>query len=198
MKNLRAITRSPLIFAALFSVFVALDATASEEDTCDFGTPHPGMPVEFGQYDFLIGDFEVRIYIWLGDRWSEQYQKARWVGRYILGGRAVMEEWYPKDPEDDPDGPGGVNIRMYDPDEQIWKLMWMRTDDLVPTELRSQVGDDGNMRLWRVYPTPDERKIWFDIYDKDHWARLDYQQGESDDGWVPKYKLDAMRHPQCQ
>ena len=73
-----------------------------------------------------------------------------------------MDEWYPFDPKDKPDTPGGVNIRMYDPEEGLWKLMWMHTEDLVPTELRSQVKDDGNMYLWRVYPTPDDRKIYFE------------------------------------
>ena len=156
------------------------------------------MPAEFRQYDYLIGDFEVRIHIWLGDRWSEQFQKARWIGRYILGGRAVSEEWYPKDPADDPDGSAGVNVRMYDAREKIWKLMWMRTDQLVATELRSELRDDGKMHLWRVYPAPDDRKVWFETYDNDHWARLDYEQSDSGDGWVPKYKLDAYRHAGCQ
>ena len=162
-------------------------------DGCDFGKPHPSMPEEFGQYSFIIGDFEVRIHVWLGEKWSEQYQKARWTGRYILGGRAVMEEWFPFDPEDKPDTPGGVNIRMYDPEEGLWKLLWMRSDQLVPTELRSQVKEDGKMHLWRVYPTPDNRKIVFETYDEDHWARLDYVRDESGEKWVAKYKLQALR-----
>jgi hypothetical protein len=184
--------------AAFLALVVTTGAAAGGEESCDFGSPHPAMPAEFRQYDFLIGDFEVRIRVWLGDHWSEQYQKARWIGRYILGGRAVSEEWYPKDPADDPDGPGGVNIRMYDPHENRWKLMWMRSDQLIPTELRSQVREDGRMYLWRVYPTADDRKIWFETYDKDHWARLDYQQSDSGEGWVPKYKLEAYRHSGCQ
>ncbi len=164
-------------------------------DTCDFGEPHPGAPKELEQYDFIIGNYTVKIRVWTGEGWSEQFQKARWIGRYILQGRAVMEEWFPFDPEDKPDTPGGVNIRMYDPEEGLWKLMWMHTENLVPTELRSQIKDDGNMYLWRVYPTPDDRKIYFESYDADNWARFDYFKDESGENWIPKYKFEAHRIP---
>jgi hypothetical protein len=186
--------RIGLAAGVLSSALVAAASPAIAHDACDFGSPHPSMPEEFGQYQFIIGDFEVRIRVWTGEAWSEGYQRARWTGRYILGGRAVMEEWFPKDPEDDPNGPGGVNVRMYDAEEGLWKLMWMRNDQLTPTILRSQVKEDGNMHLWRVHPTPEDRQVHFESFDEDNWARFDHVKNEAGE-WTPKYKLEAHRLP---
>lgn len=185
--------RQALAVAVAATLFAPQAAGARK--ACDFGAPRAGMPAAFAQYGFLIGDFEIRIHLWLGDRWSDQYRTARWTGRYILGGRAIMDEWYPFDPEANPETPGGVNIRMYDADEDLWKLMWMRSDQLVPTALRSKVEADGKMHLWRVYPTPETRKIVFETYGKDRWARFDYARGPDGGDWVPKYKYEARRRP---
>lgn len=186
-------TAKELAAALIGAAALALSAAAAQ-DACDFGAPHPSMPDELAQYEFLIGDFEVHIHVWTGEAWSEGFQKARWTGRYILGGRAVMDEWYPFDPADDPDTPGGVNVRMYDPAEGLWKLMWMRSDELVPTELRSRVEDDGRMHLWRVYPTPEDRDVRFETIDADTWARVDRVRDDAG-AWAPRYRFEARRLP---
>jgi hypothetical protein len=54
------------------------------------------------------------------------------------------------------------------------------------------------MHLWRIYPTPDDRKIYFETYDQDHWARLDYNKDEESGEWTPKYKLEAIRSEGCK
>ncbi len=162
---------------------------------CDFGSPSPYAPEELAQYSFIIGDFEIRARGWSADGWTEQYRTARWTGRYILGGMAIMEEWYDFPPEVAPDTGRGVNIRVFDPDESIWKLMWIRTDQRQVTELRSELRNDGRMYLWRIYPTPDDRLVYFEFYEDGHWARLNFNRDEETDTWVPDYKLEAYRLP---
>lgn len=180
-----------MLGSALLAPNVALAGGA-----CDFGKPNPDAPEEMGQYSFIIGAFDIHMHAWREGGWTEQYREARWDGRYILNGWAVMDEWYGASLEESPNFPGGVNLRMYDAEEGIWKLMWMHTGQFLATELRSQVEEeDGYMHMWRIHPTPDERKVVFETYDADHWARIVYRKDEAGENWLPQFKLDAFRRP---
>lgn len=173
----------------------ALSGPVQAIDSCDYGTPHPDMPVEFEQYGFLIGDYEIRARAWTGESWSEGYREARWSGRYTLGGRAVMDEWFDSNPDDNPATQGGINIRMYDAAEGQWEMTWLHSGGLKSMILRSEVRDDGLMHMWRLHPTPETRKVYFVTTDADNWARYHYERDESDENWVPKFKLEAHRIP---
>ena len=181
-------------FVAAVMLTAASAAAAAAGESCDYGKAHPDAPPEMSQYAFLIGDYRIEARAWRDGSWTEGFQAARWNGRYILGGMAIMDEWFDSPPDEDPSTIRGVNIRMYNPETERWHLMWQYTKDKAVTELSSKVETDGKMHLDWVPPKPD-RKIWFEVYGPGHWARLDHRKNEKTGKFEPKYKLEAFRVP---
>jgi hypothetical protein len=168
---------------------VALASATVLADPCDFGALNPDAPSETSQFAFMIGDHEVTLHAWTGQDWTPPRPvNARWHGWYGLEGMAIYDEWI--DPE--PSGGGrGVNVRLYDPDEAIWKMMWISTNGKRVQDLRAQMVD-GRLTMWQVYP---ERRGWkavFEQIDENRWARVSYLQDESGE-WRPQYRLEATR-----
>jgi hypothetical protein len=177
-------------------LLVATVATAvAAEDSCDFGEPNPASPPEFSQYAFLVGDFDINIQIWQDGQWYDSGQTARWDGRYDLDGLAIVDVWtdfgYPERPESGI----GVNVRMWDADKKVWKMMWQHTGKNEVKDLRSQVRGEGRLVLWQVYPMAPERKIYFESYEDGSWARIEEKVDETTEKWVPSIRLLATARP---
>lgn len=174
--------RIGLIAVAMLCVSQSIAA----QETC-VGQPNALAPDQLAQFDFLLGTHEVTLHAWLGEKWSPARPgHAQWRGWHGLDGYAVYDEWIDPDPTR---GSHGVNVRMYDPDEGLWKMMWISTRGKNIQDLRAQMRD-GVMTMWNV-----DRTGWkaeFEILNNTAWARADYQQDEAGN-WVPQFRLVATR-----
>ncbi|MGD8384223.1 MAG: hypothetical protein PVF89_02335 [Lysobacterales bacterium] len=166
-----------------------------EPPMCRYGSPDPHAPPELSQFAFLVGDFRIRLHAWQGDHWSPPVpdKTARWNGWYGLGGMAIYDEWFNPDLAQSRDGNRGINVRMYDPAENIWKMMWIATSKKEVSDLRAQV-QNGTLTMWQVYPPRPDFKAIFNIHDDDRWDRISFTQDASGH-WVKQYKLAATRIP---
>ena len=162
---------------------------------CDYGVPHPDAPAEMAQFDFLIGDYAIDAHVWQDTGWSPPRPgpKARWNGRYVLNGMAIEDEWFNTDPGSDPATGRGINVRMWDPEEGEWDMMWFDTTSRQVQDLRAGIVD-GKLTMWQVYPENRNFKAVFERLGPDSWHRIQYAQGEEGD-WQPTYKLVATRIP---
>jgi len=106
---------------------------------------------------------------------------------------AIVDEWYDPNPEEDPEAPRGVNVRMYDPDASQWKMMWIATGGLQVQDLRAEVRE-GKLTMWQVYPERPGFLADFTVEDDDHWHRISYVKDDLG-AWVPQFKLAASRTP---
>ncbi|MEM8772764.1 MAG: hypothetical protein AAGD92_14050 [Pseudomonadota bacterium] len=188
---------SPFLFvqSAAQSPAQPIAPSIAQPATCDYGAPHPNAPAEMSQFAFLIGDYAVSLHAWRGEAWSppQPGKTARWNGRYGLGGMAVIDEWFNPDPEQDPDAPRGVNVRMYDPDAAEWDMMWVAAPGHQVQDLRAKV-KDGVLTMWQVYPEREDFYAEFVVEDDNRWSRVSY--GKDDEGnWVKQFKLSASRIP---
>jgi hypothetical protein len=176
---------------------VSQQAQRAQQARCDYGTPHPDSPPEFAQFSFLVGEYDITSHAWTGDAWSPARPgpHARWNGYYGLGGMAIYDEWFDPDPAIDPAAPRGVNVRMFDPAESAWKMMWIATAAMQVLDLRAEIRD-GKLTMWQVYPDRPGSMSDFTVEDEDHWYRVSYTKGD-DGSWVPQFKLRATRIP-CQ
>ena len=186
-----------ILTAAIISLAAApafAQVTGAETRRCgDYGQPAEGMPEEFGQFAFLIGDFDVGSEPWDPEtgRWGEAQYYARWNGYYGFGGRAIFDEWY------DPgygyrEGSGaGINIRLWDAASGQWHTAWHYTANNEVRELRQEVREDGLMWLWQVYPEAPERRVFFEVYEDGEWARISQVQDEATGEWVNSVRLHA-------
>jgi hypothetical protein len=166
---------------------------AAAADACDPGTPHPNAAEQINQFAFLIGDHEVTLHAWSANGWTPPRPlNARWRGWYGLDGMTIQDEWSDPDPNT---GGLGVNIRLYDADENVWKMMWVSTSGRQVQELRAQM-QGGELRMWQVYPERPGWKAVFEVLDEQRWARVSYQQ-DAQGTWQPQFRLEARRQP-CQ
>lgn len=115
------------------------------------------------------------------------------MGVGALGGLAVIDEWFHPDPAQDPDAPRGINVRIYDPEAGEWDMMWIATGAHQVQDLRAKM-IDGVLTMWQVYPERADFKAEFEVYDQDHWARLEYTRNDGGE-WEPRFKLAASRIP---
>jgi hypothetical protein len=170
------------ILASLALTHAQIQAQAS----CELGEPAKGMPPEFSQFAFIIGNFDINYRQMTEDGWSEPLARARWNGRYSLDGRAIMDWWYDR-------GGAGVNTRMFDNKARIWKTAWHYTSNMEVKELHQKVWEeDGKLHLWQVYPEVGERNVYFETYENGRWARIDQHLNEETGEWQPAVKLEAI------
>ncbi len=156
---------------------------------CGPTVPSAGAPAETRQFEFLVGKHDVTLHAWTDSGWTPPRPvNARWNGWYGLEGRAIYDEW--NDPQPGTGGLG-VNVRMYDPEEGVWKMMWVSTAGHQVQDLRAQV-KDGVLTMWQVYPERPGWKAEFEVLDDNRWARVSYQLN-GDGQWQPQFRLVATR-----
>ncbi len=111
----------------------------------EYGRRNPNAPTELAQFAFLIGQWRCEAKLKREDGIWERLQ-ATWVGRYILDGYAIAEEFRMTSPS------GellvlGTNLRSYDPKKKRWNLRWLDAltgtwVDLAPEELGGVMIDE--------------------------------------------------------
>jgi hypothetical protein len=136
-----------MLLAALLLVIGPARATAEvapedlrqmDQVEQDFGHRNPNAPAALSRFAFLIGKWrcEARVKSVNGE-W--QTLQATWVGRFILDGNAIADE-YRMVATSGEVIVLGVNLRVYDAAKQNWNMKWLNAlagtwIDLGPEEL---------------------------------------------------------------
>lgn len=104
----------------------------------EFGKISPNAPAALSRFAFLVGRWRCEARIKLPDGKLATMQ-ATWLGRFILDGHAIADEYRMTD------SAGrvivlGMNFRTYDAARETWNLRWLdaltgRWVDLAPDEL---------------------------------------------------------------
>jgi hypothetical protein len=114
------------------------DSHPMDQAEQEFGKPNPNAPAELSRFAFLVGRWrcEARVRSANGE-W--QTLQATWVGRFILDGYAIADEYRMT-------GSSGelivlgMNFRTYDATKKTWNIKWLSGlagtwTDLVTEEL---------------------------------------------------------------
>jgi hypothetical protein len=111
----------------------------------DFGKINPKAPVALSLFAFLVGSWRFKATVKLPREEALRF-KGTWVGRYILDGYTIADEFRMTDAR------GnllvlGVNVRSYDQRKRVWHVKWLNGltgvwTDLTPSELGA-VSHDG-------------------------------------------------------
>ena len=157
--------------------------------SCDVGKIAQDAPQATHEFDFLLGNHEVTLHAWTGTTWTPPRPiNAQWNGRYGLNGYAIYDEWTDPDPAR---ASQGVNVRVFDADEGLWKMMWISTASMQVQDLRAKI-IDGVLTMWQTYPVREGWKAEFKQLSEQRWQRIDYQQNEQG-VWQPGFKLIATK-----
>ena len=103
-----------------------------------FGKINPNAPEELIRFGFLVGSWRFEAKVKMPDGQSHPFQ-GTWLGRYILDGYAIADEYRMTDAS------GkllvlGLNLRAYDARNRTWNIKWLNAltgtwMDLTPSEL---------------------------------------------------------------
>lgn len=185
-----------IICTLLIGAGLLLAAPATyARDVCGVGTPADGVREAMAPWDFLIGPHEVEVRLWQDGAWTDPVATAHWNGWWGLGGHAIIDEWFgPQRPDGSP-GNNGVNVRIWDEENQVWRMTWAQTRGAEVAIFESDIRDDGFMHMRQVSPAEEaETDAWFEVTGEDTWTRI--QRGRDENGeWVMQFRLDATRLP---
>ncbi|MCI0335624.1 MAG: hypothetical protein L0228_20640 [Planctomycetes bacterium] len=109
----------------------------------EFGKPNPNAPAALALFAFLVGRWRCEAKVRSANGEWQTFD-ATWIGRFILDGYAIADEYRMT-------GSSGelivlgMNLRTYDPARQIWNMKWLNalagtwvdlgSEDLGPEEL---------------------------------------------------------------
>jgi hypothetical protein len=162
-----------------------------------YGRQNPSAPQELSRFAFLIGTWRCEAKLKRDDGSWENLQ-ATWVGRYVLDGFVIMEEYRMTRPT------GellvlGVNLRSYDVKKKTWAMKWLNAlagtwIDLGPEELGGVKVDETSITYSYKEPVGAHaftRSTYFDISDN-HFT---WRGERSDDGkaWEEFLVIQAHR-----
>src|SRR5664279_3389161 len=88
-----------------------------------FGTINPKAPAALSQFAFLIGKWRCDAKLALGDGTWQTF-KGEWVGRFILDGYAIADEYRMLGASGEVIVLG-MNFRTYDAEKQTWNIRWL-------------------------------------------------------------------------
>ena len=83
-----------------------------------YGDRHESAPEELELFSFLIGKWEGSGRTRLDDGTIAEYDGLTWIGRYVLDGMAIADEFHGPQPDGSPDL--GISFRFFDPESGAW------------------------------------------------------------------------------
>jgi hypothetical protein len=89
----------------------------------EFGTLNPNAPPALSRFAFLVGSWRCRASLTGADGEGQRFA-ATWLGRFILDGYAIADEYRMTD------AAGrlivlGMNVRTYDAARRAWNIRWL-------------------------------------------------------------------------
>jgi hypothetical protein len=183
-----------LIILCAFTAFArglaAQDILFRPDPDSPIGTRNPDAPAGTGQYDFLIGDWDMRVTLFRDGQAPLNYT-AEWHNHWVVNGYVVMQEWR---------GPysTGMELRSYDEAEDLWHGRniyvpspgtWYENtakwsgDEMIVTTIRTNV--EG--------ATSITREIYFGITDSNFSIRTELSTDGGQSWQRGRYELIATR-----
>jgi hypothetical protein len=89
----------------------------------DYGKPNPKAPPELSQFAFIIGEWRCDVRV-KGEDGTWQTYRATWVGRYILDGYVIADEYRMTNQAGDVIVQG-MNFRSYNVATRTWVMRWL-------------------------------------------------------------------------
>jgi hypothetical protein len=171
----------------------------------NYGTPHPDAPRELRQFAFLIGTWRCESTVTQSDGSTRTFP-ATWVGRYILDGWVIEDEFRQF-------GPAGEvvqlgrNYRCYNRDRRAWSMKWLDAVDgawldLAPEDLGGVAVAPGSItfqhrrpsgRMSRLFPAHSLFRVTFSDLTDDHFSWRAELSADGGETWAVVQVIDAHR-----
>jgi hypothetical protein len=163
----------------------------------EYGNPNPKAPPELFLFAFIIGKWRCDARVKGGDGTWQPYQ-ATWVGRFILDGYAIADE-YKMTGSSGELIVLGLNLRAYDSAKQMWNIKWLNAlagtwVDLGPEELGG-IRFDGRSVIYTFKEPVAAHAFTRATYTNISETHFTWRGEQSDDGkvWSEFMVVEAYR-----
>jgi hypothetical protein len=163
----------------------------------EYGKPNPNAPAALSRFAFLIGRWRCEASVRLANSEVQTFE-AMWLGRYILDGYAIADE-YRMAASTGELIVVGLNLRTYDAREGIWNMKWLNAlagtwTDLGPEELGG-VQFDGQSITYAFKEPVASHAYTRAIYTNISKTHFTWRGEKSDDGknWSDFMVVEAYR-----
>jgi len=123
-----------LLAALAINTGTASYTMATEPAITTYGERNPQAPDELNLFSFLVGKWNGTGKTRLADGSHVQWEGATWIGRYILNGMAIADEFHAPAPDGKPYL--GISFRHFDTRHRSWVIEYLNVSN---SFLRRQV-----------------------------------------------------------
>jgi hypothetical protein len=122
-------TRCSILLAAVpllagsVPLMAAIEEGSMAQSDQNFGRLNPKAPIELSRFAFLVGKWQCEANL-MSVNGAWQIFKAAWLGRYILDGYAIADEYRMLGSSGDLIVLG-MNFRTYDAVKRTWNIRWL-------------------------------------------------------------------------
>jgi hypothetical protein len=112
-----------MAFTFFYGVTVMTEARADTPAVTSYGERSANAPKELDAFAFLIGKWQGAGRTKLGDGKVAEFDGVTWMGRYILDGTAIADEFHAAAPDGSPYL--GISFRQYDRSRNAWIVEYL-------------------------------------------------------------------------
>src|SRR5580658_6636302 len=125
-----------------FGIATASHSLASEPAITTYGIRNAQAPSQLDLFSFLVGKWQGGGKTKLADGSYASFDGVTWIGRYVLNGMAIADEFHALTPEGKPYL--GISLRQFDPRHHGWVIEYLNVSN---SFLRRQVNpQSGSVR----------------------------------------------------
>lgn len=111
-------------WAAIALAYLAAAAAPAAPVPLSTPAAHPEAPDELAHYGQFVGTWRCEGQSLQQDgNWQKSPGIATWSWYYVLDGHAIQDVWQPA-PEAGADAAAGTNLRIYDAEAGLWRMVW--------------------------------------------------------------------------
>src|SRR5580698_2011933 len=112
-----------LVAALALGIATSRHATAAEPAITPYGHKNVQAPTQLSDFSFLVGTWQGSGRTRLADGSYAQFSGVTWIGRYILNGMAIADEFHASTP----DGKAylGISLRQFDTQHHAWIIEYL-------------------------------------------------------------------------
>jgi hypothetical protein len=169
--------RLVVVLIAAFAIHIgsASRSVASEAAVTAYGEKNAQAPDQLNLFSFLVGKWKGTGTTKLSDG-SQAHFELTWIGRYILNGMAIADEFHSLTPDGKPYL--GISIRQFDTKHDSWIIEYLNvSNSFIRRQVNPQSGsvtldaatvvvisEDGQTKIREYYRVPDHNHF---IYSTD-------------------------------
>jgi|HubBroStandDraft_5_1064220.scaffolds.fasta_scaffold09091_6 hypothetical protein len=151
-----------------FGIATASHSLASEPAITTYGIRNAQAPSQLDLFSFLVGKWQGGGKTKLADGSYASFDGVTWIGRYVLNGMAIADEFHALTPEGKPYL--GISLRQFDPQRHSWVIEYLNvSNSFLRRQVNPQSGsvrqdagtivvtsEDGQTRIREIYRVADQ------------------------------------------